>query len=365
MNMTAAPPGPAIRVEGLNFAYGQGDAHHPALFDVALELPPGKLAVLTGPSGSGKTTLLTLIGGLRTLQEGRIEVLGRDLAGLTTRELVLTRRDIGFIFQMHNLFDSLSATENVRMALELGDRSAAEVRSVARDMLERLGLGDRTGYKPRSLSGGQRQRVAIARALANRPKLVLADEPTAALDKDATLNVLALLKQMTIENGTTVLMVTHDHRIIDLADRLIHMVDGHIASDVVLDSAQRVREFLKSVEPFSALNPADLTGIVEAVTERHFDAGEVIIREGDEGEELFLIAEGEVEVLRQDHEVARLGPAEFFGEAALISGAPRNATVVATEALDAYVVRKGELATAMKKNSRFREQLGRFLVRRR
>jgi putative ABC transport system ATP-binding protein len=365
MDMITAPMAPAVRVGGLNFAYGQGDARHPALLDVSLELPPGKLAVLTGPSGSGKTTLLTLIGGLRTLQEGRIEVLGRDLSGLTAHELVLTRRDIGFIFQMHNLFDSLSATENVRMALELGDRSAAEVRGVARDMLERLGLGDRVNYKPRSLSGGQRQRVAIARALANRPKLVLADEPTAALDKDATLNVLSLLKQMTTENGTTVLMVTHDHRIIDLADRLIHMVDGHIASDVVLDSAQRVREFLKTVEPFSALNPIDLTGIVESMTERHFDAGEVIIREGEEGEELFLIAEGEVEIMRQDHEVARLGPTEFFGESALISGEPRNATVVATEPLDAYVVRKDQLRAAMKKNARFSEQLRRFFVRRR
>jgi putative ABC transport system ATP-binding protein len=365
MDMMVEPTQAAIRVEGLNFAYGEGDARHPALFDVSLELPPGKLAVLTGPSGSGKTTLLTLIGGLRTLQEGRIEVLGRDLSGLAPRELMLTRRDIGFIFQMHNLFDSLSATENVRMALELGDRPAAEVRRVALDMLERLGLGDRSDYKPRSLSGGQRQRVAIARALANRPKLVLADEPTAALDKDATLNVLALLKQMTIENGTTVLMVTHDHRIIDLADRLIHMVDGHIASDVVLDSAQRIREFLKTVEPFSALNPADLSGIAEAVTERHYDAGEVIIREGDEGEELFFIAEGEVEVLRKDHEVARLGPTDFFGEASLISGAPRNATVVAIEPLDAYVLRKDQLTAAMKKSSRFREQLRRFFVRRR
>jgi len=231
-------------------------------------------------------------------------------------------------------------------------------------MLDRLGMADRADAKPRALSGGQRQRVAIARALANLPKLVLADEPTAALDRDATTNVLGLLKQMTIERGTAVLMVTHDHRIVDLADRLIHMVDGRIASDVTLDNAGRVREFLKTVEPFSALNPADLTGLAEMATLRHFEPGEVIIREGEQGEEMFLIAEGEVEVMRDDHEVARLQSGEFFGEGSVMSGEPRNATVIATEAMDAYVVRREEVAEAMKKSSRFREQLRRFFVRR-
>jgi putative ABC transport system ATP-binding protein len=364
MNTTVVPTAPAVRVQSLNFAYGEGSARNDVLFDVSLEILPGQLAVLTGPSGSGKTTLLTLIGGLRTLQDGLIEVLGHDLAGLASHELALVRRNIGFIFQMHNLFDSLTAVENVRMALELGNSSPAAIRHSARDMLGRLGLEDRVDYKPRALSGGQRQRVAIARALANQPKLVLADEPTAALDKDATRNVVGLLKQMTIEHGAAVLMVTHDHRIIDLADRLIHMVDGRIASDVVLDNAGRVREFLKTVEPFSTLNPADLSGLAEVATLRHFERGEVIIREGDNGDEMFLIAEGEVEVLREDHEVARLQSGELFGEGSVISGEPRNATVVATEALDAYVVHKKELRAAMKKSLRFREQLRRFFVRR-
>jgi putative ABC transport system ATP-binding protein len=365
MDVTVSPPPSAIRIEGVDFAYGQGPSRFKVLFDVALEVPPGQLAVLTGPSGSGKTTLLTLIGGLRTLQQGRVEVLGRDLSGLSPSELVPVRRDIGFIFQMHNLFDSLSATENVRMALELNDHSPAEIRRLAHGMLTELGLGERLNSKPRALSGGQRQRVAIARALANRPKLVLADEPTAALDKESTRKVVALFKQMTIENGSAVLMVTHDHRIIELADRLIHMVDGHIASDVMLDNELRIGDFLKGVEPFSALNPAELTRIAETATLRHFEPGEVIIREGDKGDELFLISEGEVEVMRHDHEVARLGPAEFFGEGALISGEPRNATVVATQPLDAYVVNKDEFDTAMRKSSRFRQQLRRFLVRRR
>jgi len=367
MNMPAPPPAPvpALRAEGVNFAYGEGAARFRVLFDIALEMPPGQLAVLTGPSGSGKTTLLTLLGGLRTLQQGRIEVLGHDLAGLSARELVPVRRDIGFIFQMHNLFDSLTATENVRMALELGRRPHREIRKAAQDMLIRLGLGKRLDAKPRQLSGGQRQRVAIARALANGPRLVLADEPTAALDKESTRNVVALFKQLTIENGTAVLMVTHDHRIIELADRLIHMVDGRIASDTMLDSEMRVAEFLKSVEPFGALNQAELTRIAETATLRHFEPGEVIIREGDAGDKLFLISEGEVEVVRHDHEVARLGPAEFFGEAALLSGQPRNATVIATEPVDAYVVDKDDLDVALQHSMRFRQQFRRFFVRRR
>ena len=356
---------PALRAEAVSFAYGDGPSRNRVLFDVSIEVPPGQLAVLTGPSGSGKTTLLTLLGGLRTVQGGRIEVLGRSIAGLSASELVPVRRDIGFIFQMHNLFDSLTATENVLMALELSRRPSREIRDAARDMLTRLGLGARLDAKPRQLSGGQRQRVAIARALANTPRLVLADEPTAALDKESTRNVVALFKQMTVENGSAVLMVTHDHRIIELADRLIHMVDGHIASDVMLDSELRVAEFLKGVEPFSALNPADLSRIAETATLRHFEPGEVIIREGEIGDEMFLISEGEVEVVRQDHEVARLGPAEFFGEAALLSGQPRNATVIATEPVDVYVVEKEELDVALQHSTKFRQQLRRFFLRRR
>jgi putative ABC transport system ATP-binding protein len=365
MSLPASTSSRALHIEGLDFAYGQGPARYRVLFDISLEMPRGQLAVLTGPSGSGKTTLLTLIGGLRSLQKGRIEVLGHDLSGLSATALVPVRRDIGFIFQMHNLFDSLTATENVRMSLELGDRSREENRDAAHAMLKELGLGERLNSKPRMLSGGQRQRVAIARALANRPQLVLADEPTAALDKESTRKVVALFKRMTVEDGAAVLMVTHDHRIIELADRLIHMVDGRIASDVMLDNEMRIGEFLKSVEPFSALNPADLTRIAETAVLRHFEPGEVIIRAGEAGEELFLISEGEVEVVRDDHEVARLGPAEFFGEVSVISGKPRNATVIATAPVDAYVVEKDELNVAMQHSSRFRQQLRRFFVRRR
>ena len=357
-------PASAVWAEGINFDYGQGDSRNQVLFDISIEIPPGQLVVMTGPSGSGKTTLLTLIGGLRTMQEGRLELLGQDVTLLSASELVRVRREIGFIFQMHNLFDSLSAIENVRMALQLGPFPPAEMRGRAHEILEQLGLGHRVDYKPRSLSGGQRQRVAIARALANSPRLVLADEPTAALDMHATRNVVSRLKDMTVENGSAILMVTHDHRIIELADRLVHMVDGRIVSDVVLSDALRICEFLKGVDTFKSLTPAELTNIAEKVTRRHYDAGDVVIREGDQGDELFLISEGEVEVERRGQEVARLGPAEFFGELALISGEPRNATVMATKPLDTYVLGKADFRAAVEQSASFREQLRRVYFQR-
>jgi len=156
-------------------------------------------------------------------------------------------------------------------------------------ILERLGLGHRIDYKPRFLSGGERQRVAIGRALVNHPRLVLADEPTAALDKDSTVNVINLLKQTTIEHGSAVMMVTHDHRIIDCADRLVHMVDGRIMSDIVLHDALRICEFLRPIDLFKTLTPRQLTDVAEEMTKRHYAAGEIIIREGEPGEEFMLI----------------------------------------------------------------------------
>jgi putative ABC transport system ATP-binding protein len=353
-------PNPVVRVDGLNFAYGEGDAQNQVLFDIGLEVAPGQLVVMTGPSGSGKTTLLTLIGALRSLQEGRIDVLGHDISELGPSGLVRMRRDIGFIFQMHNLFDSLTAYENVKMALQLaGGGPAAAMRERGVAMLESLGLGARIDYKPRSLSGGQRQRVAIARALANRPKLVLADEPTAALDPDSTRNVVRLFKDLTVEEGTAIVMVTHDHRIIELADRLVHMVDGRIVSDIMLNDALRICEFLKEVEGFKNLTPVELTYVAEHMTKRHYMPGEIVIREGDTGHELFLVSEGAVTVERSGGEVARLGPGDFFGELALMSGAPRNATVIAADPLEAYVLGEAEFHAAIEASASFREQLRR------
>jgi putative ABC transport system ATP-binding protein len=315
---------------------------------------------MTGPSGAGKTTLLSLIGALRSVQVGRVEVLGRDLSRLGAGDLVEVRRDIGFIFQMHNLFEALSAYENVKMAAQLGEAPTAEINQRGTGILQRLGLGHRIDYKPRFLSGGERQRVAIGRALVNHPRLILADEPTAALDQDATVNVIRLLKQTTVEHGAAVMMVTHDHRIIDSADRLVHMVDGRIMSDVVLHDALRICEFLRPIELFKTLTPRQLTDIAEKMSKRHYAAGETIIRKGDPGDEFFLVFDGEVEVIRADREVARLGPGDFFGEVALISGEPRNATVVTPKAADTYVLGKSDFEAALAASQSLRDQLYRI-----
>lgn len=225
----------AVQIRQLNYFFGQADLRKQVLFDISLDLPKGEIVIMTGPSGSGKTTLLTLIGALRTVQEGSLKVLDQELVGMRKAELVEVRRNIGFIFQAHNLFESLTAAQNVEMAIELLDEWG-DKRSKAVDMLSQLGLGDRVDYKPAALSGGQKQRVAIARALVNQPTLILADEPTAALDKKSGREVVTLMQKLAKQQGRTILMVTHDNRILDVADRIITMVDGRLETDETLDS---------------------------------------------------------------------------------------------------------------------------------
>ncbi|MGG6298159.1 DevA family ABC transporter ATP-binding protein [Leptolyngbya sp. AN02str] len=220
----------AVHVQSLNFFFGQGELRKQVLFNINLQLPKGQIVIMTGPSGSGKTTLLTLIGALRTVRDGSLKVLGREIVGMSRPQLVNVRRNIGFIFQAHNLFESLSASQNVEMAVEL-TRDWAEKRRRAVEILTQLGLAERVDYKPKALSGGQKQRVAIARALVNQPPLILADEPTAALDKKSGRDVVTLMQHLAKEQGRTILMVTHDNRILDVADRIITMVDGHLESD--------------------------------------------------------------------------------------------------------------------------------------
>jgi putative ABC transport system ATP-binding protein len=353
-------PQTVVRVAGLNHAFGQGEAKNQVLFDVGLEIAAGQLVVLSGPSGAGKTTLLTLIGALRTVQEGRIEVLGRELSQLGRRELTAIRRNIGFIFQTHNLFDSLSAYENVKMAMQLANHPPQEMRRRGVAILEALGLGRRIDYKPRALSTGEAQRVAIARALVNRPRLILADEPTAALDRASTFKVLDLLKETAAEDGTAVLMVTHDHRIIERANRLIQLVDGRIVSDVTLHDVAEICAFLRRTDLFKSLTPRQLTEIAEKLARRRLQAGETVVRAGENGEELFLIISGTVRVIRGGRQAARLGPGDFFGESALLHGMPRNATVVAEEDLETYVLEKADLRAVLDASPRFRQQLYRL-----
>jgi putative ABC transport system ATP-binding protein len=219
-------------VESLNHWFGTGEARKQVLFDINLALERGRLTVLLGASGSGKTTLLTLVGCLRNVEEGRVRLLGQELNGAPERVLVQCRRRLGFIFQAHNLHESLTALQNVRMGLEVHGRAAmADWRGAASHLLELVGLGHRLDYLPGNLSGGQKQRVAVARALVGNPEVVFADEPTAALDKESGLQVVTMLKRLGEERGTTTIMVTHDPRILDLADRLVTLEDGRIVKD--------------------------------------------------------------------------------------------------------------------------------------
>jgi putative ABC transport system ATP-binding protein len=216
---------PTIQIENLHHSFGKGNLQKPVLMDINLEIAPGEIVILTGPSGSGKTTLLTLIGALRSMQTGSLKILGQELRGASQKQLVQARSQIGFIFQAHNLLKSLMAWENVSMPLKLHPHIANR-RARAIDILQTVGLGDRTHYYPDNLSGGQKQRVAIARALVSEPRLILADEPTAALDSKSGREIVNLMQDLAKEQGCAILMVTHDNRILDVAARLIHMEDG-------------------------------------------------------------------------------------------------------------------------------------------
>lgn len=219
-----------IDITHLNHYFGSGQLRKQALFDINLKIAAGEILIMTGPSGSGKTTLLTLIGGLRSAQEGSLMVLGRELCQASSKVLVRSRRHNGYIFQAHNLHGSLTALENVQMGLEVhGKLSKAERHHQAAEMLTRVGLEERLHYYPADLSGGQKQRVAIARALVSRPSIVLADEPTAALDKKSGRDVVEIMHDLAKQQGCTILLVTHDNRILDIADRIIYMEDGRLS----------------------------------------------------------------------------------------------------------------------------------------
>ena len=221
-----------VEIVGLDHWFGQGAARKQALFDINLTLERGSFTVLMGPSGSGKTTLLTLIGCLRGVQAGRLRLLGQELNGADEAQLVAMRRKLGFIFQAHNLHESLTARQNVMMGAQVHPGIAHDqAEGAAAHLLGLVGLADRVDYLPANLSGGQKQRVAVARALVGNPSLLLADEPTAALDKDSAADVVDLLRRLGAARGMTTLLVTHDNRILDRADRILTLEDGRIVAD--------------------------------------------------------------------------------------------------------------------------------------
>jgi putative ABC transport system ATP-binding protein len=358
----------AIRISGLQHYFGQGALKNQVLFDNNLEIAPGEIVIMTGPSGGGKTTLLTLIGTLRTVQEGSVEVLGHTLHGATAEQLIAVRRKIGFIFQHHNLFASLTAFQNARMALEHFNYDQAEMKSRITESLTRLGLGQRIDYKPGALSGGQKQRVAIVRGLVHQPQLILADEPTAALDEKSGREVVTIFQELARQRRTTILMVTHDNRILDVADRIITMVQGRIKSNVVVRESSLVCEFLVQCPIFTRLTPRTLTEVADQVIPEKHPAGAVIVRQGDPGDKFYIVKRGSVEVIVDDgaarRTVATLGKGDFFGEAALLTGAPRNATVVAKEDLEVYTLGKEPFQAVLQASASFEEELRKALFER-
>ena len=218
-----------ISISHLNHFFGHASLQKQVLFDINLEINAGEIVIMTGPSGSGKTTLLTLMGGLRSAQAGSLKILGQEMRGATKQQLTGIRRNIGYIFQAHNLMTFLSAKQNVRLSLELHpEYSKRYLDTEAIAMLKAVGLSDRLDYYPENLSGGQKQRVAIARALVSHPQIVLADEPTAALDKKSGRDVVEIMQQLAKQQGCAILLVTHDNRILDIADRIITLEDGRL-----------------------------------------------------------------------------------------------------------------------------------------
>jgi putative ABC transport system ATP-binding protein len=358
----------AVRVHNLQHYFGEGDLKKQVLFDNNLEVARGEIVIMTGPSGSGKTTLLTLIGTLRTVQEGSLQVLGRELHGAAPAELIALRRELGFIFQAHNLFESLTALQNVRMALELFTLDHAANATRGSEMLTRLGLGQRIHYKPGSLSGGQKQRVAIARGLAHRPKLILADEPTAALDEKSGREVVTLFQELAKNENCTIIIVTHDNRILDVADRIVNLVDGRIRSNVLVRESALICQFLQACAVFSRLTPKTLSETADRMSLEKFAAGAAITRQGDPGDKFYVIRSGRVDVLVDSgagpKQVATLGQGDFFGEAALLTGAPRNATVVAKDDLEVYSLGNEDFQAVIRASASFQEELRKALFAR-
>lgn len=232
---------PAAVLANVSITYGAGATAVRALADISLDVMAGELTVMMGPSGSGKTSLLQVLGCLRRPDAGEVIIEGRCVSGLDARALSeVRRRQIGFVFQQYNLLPTLRAWENVAVALELQGRGGRDIERRSRDLLHRFGLDDRANAFPGELSGGQKQRIAIARSIVGGPKLILADEPTAALDGQAGLNVTRVMRELAEEHQRAVVIVTHDTRMQRFADTIVQLEDGRILSRQRNDARQTV-----------------------------------------------------------------------------------------------------------------------------
>jgi len=346
-----------IQVSQVNHHYGEGEMKKQVLFDNCLNIAEGEIVIMTGPSGSGKTTLLTLIGTLRNVQEGSLRVLGEELNGISPSRMTEIRKKIGFIFQAHNLFESLTAFQNVRMATELIGMSLYQAKPLIEQALTRLGLEHRIHYKPNSLSGGQKQRVAIARGIIHQPRLILADEPTAALDAESGREVVTIFQELAQREKCSILIVTHDNRILDVADRIVNMVDGRIVSNVLIRRNAILCQFLSGFELFQNLSPPMLSSIADQVDLKVYPSGSEIIRQGEQGEEFFVIGRGEVEIEVDGKKVATLQQGQFFGEVSLVKQQPRNATVRAKNEVVCFLLSREDFQSVLTNSPSFEEEL--------
>ena len=285
-----------IALDNVSYSYGKGALRKQILFGIGTRIDAGQIVILTGPSGSGKTTLLTLIGALRSAQQGSVKVLGRELLNARERALITARRQIGYIFQSHNLLDSLTIHQNIQMALQLNGIRGKKSQSRIAEVLDRVELADQEHKFPRELSGGQKQRAGIARALVSRPQIVLADEPTASLDKQSGRYVVELIEDLAREDGSAVIIVTHDNRILDVADRILHLEDGHMKSlsEVVSEGTSRMLNLLEKHDPNSANYLATFAFALARIA---YADGQVRDSERDEMRRIL-------------HETARLEPSE-------------------------------------------------------
>ncbi len=352
---------PVVDIQGVNFTFGVGESSRQVLFDNSLTIHPGEIVIMTGPSGSGKTTLLTLIGALREVQDGSLRVMGKELKKLPPMEQVAVRRSTGFIFQSHNLFDSLTAMQNVMLSLDMHNIPTATARKMSLDTLHDLGIGDKAHYKPGNLSGGQQQRVAIGRALVHKPRIVLADEPTAALDKDTGRMVVERFRKLAREHQSTVFIVTHDNRILHVADRIVSMVDGYIVSDTDVAASVSTANFLLSCELFKHFTPELLANLAGKMTlECHLEGSDIVVQ-GDVGDKFYVVKSGRVRVLKdmdgRQVQVATLEPGHYFGELALMHDEPRAATVRAMENVKLLSLGKDLFLEAIETSSSFEQQL--------
>lgn len=335
-----------VAIKDLNHFYGEGELRKQTLFGINLVVRPQEFIIITGPSGSGKTTLLSLIGCLRAVQKGSLKIFGQELKGATNPQLVTMRRNFGYITQASNLLNFLTAQQNVQMSLELHPGLLPqEIREKAQAMLELVGLGDRLNYYPNRLSIGQRQRVAIACALVTQPKLVLADEPTAALDKVSGRNVVTLMHRLAKEQGSAVIVVTHDNRILDVADRIINVEDGKLGLALSHELSIALPGFDETLLT-NAIAAKNSTGESIPIIQPKvltFAPGEIVIQQGELATKFYVLLEGIVEVWKETPDQSpkllnRLTRGEYFGEIGLLEGSERTATVQVAKAAEAKII---------------------------